>query len=737
MIYYPMNIKDKLFSFLNLILLLYFVFLDGFILFFILFILFFLFLIKSEEFFLLFLKRTPPIILLLPLTLINFVFYRDSIWRSYVLLLPLLFYFVYLFINYDRSKINIKNHRFVLIILLLTVYLLSLFSYKGKILFSGDEPHYLVVAGSILHDGDLNIANNQSLKETKLFWNLNKPLPFHGYFGKKGRKYIYSFHMPAISIMILPFFILGEFFKNKILFFFIIRMGVIFWGLLAALQFYKFLILSEIKDKTAFWATLLTFTVSPYLFFSTHLYPSIFLTFLILYSINNFYFEKKNYLKVSIAMSIMIWAGVKAILIVFMLLLIILLKEKLNIFKTKFLLRFSPLVFSFLSFFYYLYYAYGSFSILSIYNGVLTPEKKRYLIHLILSFKMIPFTMRFDSLLNYFLDQRDGLVYYFPLFFFLFPAFILFFKKKYKKFWLLSLPFIVHIINYAFNTHRGGYCPPARPISPFTWFLSFMILLFLMENRDKNINKIFSVFLAFSLFFEAILIKYPLLMYQTTTHEITSRGSALLNFLSNSIFKPYQYVSSYLKINNYNYLPNLIWIILIIVGTFLIIKNKNKIISYSLYLIMIFITLTYLSFPFFKPSLYPRYKLSKDIILLRTSGNISINENNKLKIYGLGRKFLPFFIKGEKPVKLKLSSKYEYRLKVYNDLKKILDKKGKTFILTIKPIKNYGTRKFIPVFIKTSFIKTSFIKTSFTKTRFTKTSFTKPKERFLFLTVVN
>jgi len=133
-----------------------------------------------------------------------------------------------------------------------------------------------------VHDGDLNIANNQSLEQTKNFWSLKKPLPFHGYFGIKGRQYIYSFHMPAISIMILPFFIIAEILKNKILFFFIIRIGIIFWAILAALQFYRFLILSEIDDKIAFWATFLSFVASPYLFFSTHLYPSIFLSFLIL-----------------------------------------------------------------------------------------------------------------------------------------------------------------------------------------------------------------------------------------------------------------------------------------------------------------------------------------------------------------------------------------------------------------------------------------------------------------------
>jgi hypothetical protein len=695
-----MSLKEKLFFILNFSLLFFFIVSDRFILFFILMVLLFLFLIKRGEFFLFFLKRMPPLILALPLTFFNFVFFKDSLWRAYTLLLPALFYFIYLFIK-QQSSIEIKKPKLIIIILLSVIYLLTLFSYKGKIFFSGDEPHYLVVAHSIVHDGDLNIANNQSLEQTKNFWSLKKPLPFHGYFGIKGRQYIYSFHMPAISIMILPIFIIGEILKNKILVFFIIRIGIIFWAILAALQFYRFLILSEIDDKIAFWATFLSFVASPYLFFSIHLYPSIFLSFLILYSINNFYFEKKNYLKVSIALSVLVWSGVKSIIIVLLLLFIILVKEKLKIFKIKFILRFIPLALSFVSFFYYLYYAYGSFSLLSIYNGVMSPEKKKYVIHLILSFKMIPFNMRFDSLLNYFLDQRDGLLYYFPLFFFVFPAFILFFKKRYKKFWLLSIPFIVHILNYAFNTHRGGYCPPARPISPFIWFLSFIILLFLIENRDNSIKRIFSILFAFSLFLSGILVKYPLLMYQTTTHEITNRASDLFYFISNSIFKPYDFASSYLKFNNYNYLPNFIWILLIIIWTILLLKKRFKPIMFFLSGFMICIILIYMLFPFFKADNYKYYKLSRKLILLRTSGNIVKNINGEIEIHGEGEKFLPFFlVKNQKEIKLHLFSDYEYKITAYNDLRKVSNEKGKNFIITIRAKNIYKNKKFIPLFIK-------------------------------------
>ncbi len=699
------KLKENIFFILNIIFFLYFFLIENFLVF--PFLLFFLFLLIINKLYFLkiYLKKMPPLALLLPLTLLNFRFFYDSFQRSFVLLIPALYFFIYYLINEISDSYELKKHKIKIIVFLSVFFISIIIFFRGKIAFSGDEPHYLVVANSIYYDHDLNIANNQTREKIKNFWFSNKPLRFHAYTGIKGIKYIYSFHLPAISVMILPFFAVAEMIGKSGVYFVLIRAGIAFWAILMALQFFKFLILSGIKKDSAFYIVILSFLLTPYIFFSLHLYPVIFLSFLMLVAINNLYFEKKNYLIASIALSFMVWAGVKGILIVLLILFIVLIKERLKLFELKKIISFTPLVLSFILFFVYLYNAYGSFSLLSIYNGVLTPEKKKYLIHLIFSFKEIPLYIRLDSLFNYFFDQRDGLIFYFPVFILFFPALFIFFKKKYREFWLLFIPFAVHILNYAFNTHRGGYCPPARPVSPFVWFMVFMIYLYLKDNWEENNKKLFSIFSSFSIFISFILIKYPLLMYQTTTHEVKIRASSLFFFLKNSVVDLPKLFPSFLKIYNYKYLPNWIWFFLIISITFLLLKKGVKLVVYLFFCFMFLTTVLYLAFPFFSIKKYnKRFKINKEVFVLKAAGSIDKHLKNELKVFGEGVKFIPIYKRGKRNnLKIKIIPNVKLKIVVKLDIFKIKEinlKNGESTIVNIKKSYKMGISYFYPVFLK-------------------------------------
>jgi uncharacterized membrane protein YeaQ/YmgE (transglycosylase-associated protein family) len=70
----------------------------------------------------------------------------------------------------------------------------------------GDEPHYLVITQSLLHDGDLKIANNHQREEYRAYFN--GPLkPDYLALGKDGQ--IYSIHPVGLPILALPAFALG------------------------------------------------------------------------------------------------------------------------------------------------------------------------------------------------------------------------------------------------------------------------------------------------------------------------------------------------------------------------------------------------------------------------------------------------------------------------------------------------------------------------------------------------
>jgi hypothetical protein len=72
----------------------------------------------------------------------------------------------------------------------------------------GDEPHYLMIAQSLLVDGDLLIENNHQNKEYRPFFGS----PLRPDFMVRGKdNQIYSIHAPGLSVLLLPAYAVGGF----------------------------------------------------------------------------------------------------------------------------------------------------------------------------------------------------------------------------------------------------------------------------------------------------------------------------------------------------------------------------------------------------------------------------------------------------------------------------------------------------------------------------------------------
>ena len=65
----------------------------------------------------------------------------------------------------------------------------------------GDEPHYLIIAQSLLADGDLQIENNHQRGEYRRFFGGNLRPDFLRR-GQNGA--IYSIHAPGLPVVMLP-----------------------------------------------------------------------------------------------------------------------------------------------------------------------------------------------------------------------------------------------------------------------------------------------------------------------------------------------------------------------------------------------------------------------------------------------------------------------------------------------------------------------------------------------------
>ncbi|HEX7502489.1 MAG TPA: hypothetical protein VF451_03630, partial [Acidobacteriota bacterium] len=219
-----------------------------------------------------------------------------------------------------------------------------------------------------------------------------------------------------------------------------------------------------------------------------------------------------------------------------------------------------PLLFQAL-FFAYLYHAYGNFSPNSVYYGMLSPAQAGAFYDTIL--KKITLNMRWETLLDYFFDQRDGLLLYNPFYFFAFPGLLLALKnfKRYRLQLLVSLPALLFILNHAFSTIRAGYCPQGRYLAPVTWALLLFAVIYYRESRNRIFKKAFLVLPLYAVFVTAYQVLEPFTLYQATTHDSLQRAGLMFQNWSNTRISLPALLPSFIKADNHGYLPNAIFLL--------------------------------------------------------------------------------------------------------------------------------------------------------------------------------
>jgi len=472
----------------------------------------------------------------------------------------------------DRfGQFSSRKKILVLFLLAFLVYNLCAFVLVSKgISFSGDEPYYLLTSHSLLKDKDINVANNYRQQDYFSFYDKEKnprlKLAMYARAGKKGRAYIYPINLPGISIFILPFYWLSQFFKG-ILLTFILKASLSVWASLFGIQLY--LLAKELwdREKTALTLWFFFSFSAPVLFFATHIYSEIPVALFSLYVYRKVRSEKPlnlfQYVFLGFLLSLFFWFGLKYNML-FGPLLLVSLYFLIKIHKARLkLLAFLVFPALSLSLFYYIIYSlYGSFSPFSVYEGVLTPERLSAFKQAALS---APLSMRIDSLLDYFLDQRDGLLLYSPFYFFAILGFVDIFRRSKKDLFVLLFLTLPYLLNYAFFTHRQGYSPQGRILTPIAWVGGIAVGAFLVHNQKKLYSFLFWVFSAGGVIVAFLLLQNPGFLYQPTTNEFTSRAGDLFVSLSNMcIFLP-RLLPSFIKVNNLGYLPNYVWILAVVV----------------------------------------------------------------------------------------------------------------------------------------------------------------------------
>jgi len=521
---------------------------------------------------------------------------------------------------------------------LLLLFAISLLVYNtGSVLltssgqtFAGDEPHYLIITQSILADGDFDLSNNYANRDYTKTMLAQVRIKPHTAPGTGGR---YSFHSPGTSLLLLPFYTLGSLFGGKLLVFFI-RFGMSVFGALLGVQIFLYLFQEWKNEKTALGGWFIYCFSSPVFFYSLHVYPEIIIALISIavFRLLRFSpsFSKSILLVLGLLLSCIVWFHTIKylfILIPFFIYSIWILLKTHNIgWRIAYFLAFPFLLT--LLYFLFQYSLYESLSLSSVsWRGAMTPQESLSYLKFILS--DIPFRIRWETLAGYFLDQKDGLLLYAPIFFFSFLGGVEMLRRNFRYFLLILFLGIPYVLNSAILTQRTGYAPQARPLVSISWILAILIVYFLVHNAKKTFFILFNIFVFIGLCLVILLLKNPLALYQLTTAGTIERSGRLFLLLSNLNFSLPKYLPSFLKIDNTTWIPNYAWIagLLVFIGIYIAVKKHNFQMKLSHHLIITGICIFII---FFWLVLFPR-----TVLLFPT--DIEYPSGEKIRFYSLGR----------------------------------------------------------------------------------------------------
>ncbi len=474
------------------------------------------------------------------------------------------------------NELNLKKRLIVIFVLAEFLFIISSYIIVRKgVKLGGDEPHYLVIAQSIARDFDLNVFDQYARNKYREFINVR--LQSHAKVGKGFKKW-YSFHLPGVSFTLLPFF----FFKIPIpLLYFLIRSYMGLFGALLSVFVYLFSLKIWKNSKLSFFIAIVFTLTSPIFFMSIHIFAEIQAILLILSSLYILLFsEKRSYFKVLLAgflLSITIFWGMKYAIFIYVFslgFLFFFIKRK--EYKKALLFILFPIIFQLL-FFCYLFYAYGNFSPNSIYYGVMSEAQKKELFNVVL--KRTPLKVRVETLLDYFFDQRDGLLLYNPFYLFAFPGLLIALRKFriYSRHLLISVASFIYMLYHGFSTVRAGYCPQARYLVPVLWTLMLFSIIYYLETENRFLKRIFIFLPIYSVFVVIYQVFNPFTLYQTTTHDYLYRPGLMFQYWSSLYLKLPNFLPSFIKVNsNERYIPNLVFLFLFILFVIFSLKKIKK-----------------------------------------------------------------------------------------------------------------------------------------------------------------
>jgi hypothetical protein len=562
-------------------------------------------------------------------------------------------YFTRIFIDGNSWKLH-------LFLLTFFIYLLLASGFVARLEhLSGDEPHYLVLTHSILKDHDLEVSNNYAHKDYYSFYPGELEPAAHR--GKKSASKLYSNHPPGFSIYLLPFYYLGGMHGGRWSLF-LLRGSIAFLAALLSVAIASF-IKEIIKDSKFILLGWLGVTLtSPLLFYSRHLYPEVpaaLISLLVVKTIRKI--KSATWLKLlfmGAGIGMLPWLGQKFLLLSFVLILIALVflwKNK-RLFSSKLIFMLSALLLIGL-FYFYLYAIYGNFSPRSIMTGYLGEEVrtewgKQYFMNWQLKPKVA-------TLLSYFIDQKEGLLIYAPIYIFCFTGLYGLYRFTKKDFWLVTVLLLVYVGGHAYVHQSSGFSPPTRPLVAIIWVFALLLAASFKICENCFEKKLLKAMLFISFIIALLLTIYPDTLYQNIVKN-TMEPSKLYSKLSSLYFDFTRMLPSLLDLDMLSWKAIIFWLgifIAVIICLFYIclkkktFRKENEFSNYSASLTFTMVVLCTCIILF---CLFPHINVDR-LSAMEFNGNIGFKVYS-LEGYVYGPELKGFWIKGEKEARLLIQS---------------------------------------------------------------------------------
>lgn len=449
--------------------------------------------------------------------------------------------------------------------------------------FGGDEPHYLLMTHSLLRDGDIELSKNYERRDFEAYTALGAPIRPHHVPGRNP-DHRYSAHSPGVSVLLLPFYALGLALGKGALVF-LIRFGMAFYGALLGIQIYLYARQEWGREKLALGLWALAGFTAPLFFYSLHVYPEIVVALLSLAAFRLVRFSPRlttrRIVLVGLMISSFVWFhalkyyALQGPLLAFAFY-AVWMKGGREGRRGRVLALVLPSAAVFGLYFLFQNALYGSVNPTAVsWQGTMDARQSLGFFKGLLT--GIPFRYRWETLAGYFLDQRDGLLLYAPIYFSAFLGLAEVFRRRAKDAWLLLFVAGPYVLLSAFLTQRSGYAPQARPLVAVMWVLVLFLGAFLAEGRKRLFRVLFYTDVALSLLFVWILLRNPSALYQETTAGVTERAGDLFVSLSNLHLYLPDWLPSFLKVEEGGWLPNAVWIagLAVVLLAYLFVKRHD------------------------------------------------------------------------------------------------------------------------------------------------------------------